>query len=221
MLAALALLLIQAPDVPPPVQWECERGISQERGLLLVVRRLGADGRFVADHLRWHMAQTDGLFGRVEWSLSGDATGAVRGWSMWSQVSLSRWPTGPISAILRADGRELSRGPDSLHPLRAWDERGRPLVWVDYRNGPSPGLFDPPTASMPALGEARDVEILIEEAGGAQLARVRLAMPDWALARPEILLSQQALGEDAAAYRTRCRDITIPVQVRWEVQPPR
>lgn len=59
------------------------------------------------------------------------------------------------------------------------------------------------------------------DADGAELARVRLAMPDWALARPEIGLARNVLGEDSAAYRTRCQDITIPVRVGWEVQPGR
>jgi hypothetical protein len=126
-----------------------------------------------------------------------------------------------MSAIVRADGHELSRGPVSLHPLRARDGEGRPLVMLDYHRIPSTGLFGRPTAPMPELGEARNVEILIEEAGGARLARARLAMPDWALARPEVGLARTVLGEDAAAYRTRCRDITIPVQVRWVVEPPR
>ena len=219
MLAALALFLIQAPEAPP-VQWECERAVPQESGPLLVVRQLDADGRFVADHVRWRVL-AGGQLSLIEWSLSGDAPGAVRGWSLFSTVSLSRPPSRPMSAIVRADGRELSRGPVSLHPLRARDGEGRPLVLLDYHITPSTGLFGRPTAPMPALGEAHDVEILIEEAGGAELARVRLAMPDWALARPEILLSRQVLGEDAAAYRTRCRDITIPIRVKWVVEPPR
>lgn len=220
MLTALALLLIQAPD-EPPVQWECARGIRQESGVLMVVRRLGADGRFVADHLSWRVSRGDGQLSRVEWALSGTAPGAVRGWSMWSQMPLSRPPSGRMWAIVRADGRALSRSPVSLPRLGVRDGEGRPLVMLDYRDGPSPGMSGPPTAPMPGLGEARDVEILIEEAGGAELARVRLAMPDWALARPEIGRARNVLGEDAAAYRTRCRDITIPVRVRWEVQPGR
>jgi hypothetical protein len=219
VLAAFALLLIQAPEVPP-VQWECERGIRQERELLLVVRQLDADGRFVADRLRWRVF-AGGQVNLIEWALSGTAPGAVRGSSLWSTMSLSRRPSGRMWAILRADGRELSRSPVSLPRLGIRDGEGRPLVMLDYGRGPNAGLFGPPTAPMPELGEAHDVEILIAEAGGAELARVRLAMPDWALARPEILLSQQALGEDAAAYRTRCRDITIPVRVKWVVEPPR
>ena len=220
MLAALALLLIQAPE-EPPVQWECARGIRQENGVLMVVRRLGVDGRFVVDHLSWRVSPGDGQLSRVEWALSGTAPGAVRGWSMWSQMPLSRLPSGPMWAIVRADGRELSRSPVSLPRLGVRDGQGRPLVMLDYRTGPPDRAFGPPTAPMPGLGEARNVEILIEETGGAELARLRLAMPDWALARPEIALARNVLGEDVAAYRTRCRDITIPVQVRWEVQPPR
>ena len=220
MLTALALLLIQAPAAPP-VQWECSRGIRQEGGVLLVVRRLGADGRFVADHLRWLLSPGDGQFSRVEWAYSGDAPDAVRGLSIWSYMSLSRPPSGRMWAIMRADGRELSRSPLSLPRLGVRDGQGRPVVMLDYRDGPAPGMSGPPTARMPSLGEARDVEILIEETGGVELARARLVMPDWALARPEIGLVRNVLGEDVAAHRTRCRDITIPVQVRWEVQPPR
>jgi hypothetical protein len=219
VLTALALLLIQAPDAPP-VRWECSRGMRQEGGLLMVVRRLDADGRFVADHLRWLVHPTDGQSSRIEWALSGNAPGAVRGWSMWSTVSLSRPPSGRMWAIVRADGRELSRSPVSLPPLGVRDGEGRLQVMLDYRAGP-PDVFGPPTAPMPGLGEARNVEILIEEAGGGQLARVRLAMPNWALARPEVGLARDVLGEDVAAYRTRCRDITIPVRIRWEVQPGR
>lgn len=220
MLTALALLLIQAPHAPP-VQWECARGIPRESGLLMVVRRLDAGGRFVADHLRWRVYAAGGQPSSVEWVLSGNAPGAVRGWSMRSTVSLSRPPSGRMWAIVRADGRELSRSPVSLPRLAVRDGEGRPLVMLDYRTGPPDGVFGPATAPMPGLGEARNVEILVEEAGGGELARVRLAMPDWALARPEAGLARNVLGEDAAAYRTRCRDITIPVRVRWEVQPGR
>lgn len=220
MLTALALLLIQAPDLPP-VRWECSRGIGQDSGLLLVVRRLGADGRFVADHLRWHVPPGDGQLSRIEWALSGNAPGAARGLWMWSHVSLSRPASGRVWAIVRADGRELSRTPVSLPRFGVWDGQGRALVMLDYRTGPAPGRPGPPTAPMPELGEARNVEILIEETSGAELARVRLAMPDWARLRREIALARNVLGEDAAAYRSRCRDITVPVRVRWEVQPGR
>jgi hypothetical protein len=222
MLAALALLRIQAPEVPP-IQWECARDIRQEGGLLTVVRQLDADGRFVADHLRWRVFVVAGQLSWVEWGLSGSAPAAVRGWSMSSDFSLSRAPSGRMWAIVRADGRELSRSPASLHPLRAWDRQGRPRVTLDYGLGRSTGAFGQPRTAMPALEEARGVEILIEEEGGAELARVRLAMPDWALIRSVIGRVRDVLGEDAAAYRARCRDITIPVrvQIRREVQPPR
>lgn len=116
-------------------------------------------------------------------------------------------------AIIRADGRELSRDPVTLPTLETRDGLGRRVVTLDYRSGPMPGLSGPPMASLPPLGAARDVEFLIEETGGAVLARVPVRMPDWAQVRAEIGLLRTALGEDVAAYRRRCRDVVTPIRV--------
>ena len=205
-----ALLAALQPASPPQIHWECSRGTRSGDGLLLAIRRLDREGRPLGDHLRWHIPGNEGLHGRLEWAF---AAGTIRGWSLWSSVSLSRAPSGRMWAIIRADGRELSRVPLALPTDKTWDGLGRTMVTLDYRSGPMPGLSGPPLAPFPPLGEAREVELLIEEAGGAELARARVAMPDWDRVRPEIGLLRSALGEDAAAYRRRCRDVVTPIRV--------
>lgn len=219
MFIAAALLAALQP-ASPGFHWECSRGTEDGGGLLLALRRLDANGRVIDDHLRWHIPQTDGLFGRIEWAIEWAAPGAIRAWSMWVRIGLSRQPAGPMWAIVRADGRELSRVAVEVPRLRSWDERGRTLLMLDYRTGPAPGMSDPPTAPMPSLGEAREVDILIEEAtGGATLARLHVPMPDWGRLSREIGLLRTALGEDVSAYRQRCRDVVTPIRVELRRVP--
>ena len=221
MLAAtLALLLAAQPDTP--VHWECSvGGVAQAEGFLGVTRQLRADGSFIADQLDWRPRSNDGQFVRIAWVFAGDASPQVRLDSLFGMFGLARPPMGRMWAIMRADGREVSRVRVDLPRLQARDGQGRVMVNLDYRNGPAVWTSDRPTAPTPALGEASDVDVLIEEERSDVLAQVRLPMPDWAGGRREVAMLREALGEVARDFRARCRNVRVPVRGPVIVLPGR
>jgi hypothetical protein len=218
MLIAAALLAVLQPG-SPPVHWECSGGgIGRTEGFLEVFRRLHADGSFIDDQLGWRSSATGAPFNRMAWSFTGDSPGQIRLDSLFSMIALTREPAGRMRAIIRADGREVSRAQVALPRLQSRDGQGRLLVNVDYRRGPVLWTSERPTAPPPALGEARDIELGIEEEGsGTVIARIRLRMPDWSGTRREVAILRGRLDELARDFRTRCRDITVPVRVELRV----
>lgn len=204
---ALALTLALAQPPLDPGAWSCRWTFRQAAGQLEVERVLGPYGAFVSHDVHWTPADPAARGSSAHWRIEDDSPWTLDSTGLVAEVALSRPTDRAIWAVLRVDGRIVSRnrlgsGRDLLRAAP-----GAPRISVAYWSGPRwPGRSR--TGPVPALANAASATVTAEEEGGAVLGSVQLPMPNWTQGRRQIDAGRTALARTGADFRNRCTQAT-------------
>jgi hypothetical protein len=218
MIFAAALLMASSPV--DPVRWRCTHNDLGGEDSLNVERTLDVAGRALSDFVYWspNWRSTDSS---VRWIRRGAITSTALPWQLqtdWIQaeLTLSRAARRPVWVVLRVGDRLAGRRLlfRRMSDLQTYERNHLKVHGMFRTSGPTRG-------PVPDLTNATEIVMTAEEEGGATLARSVIRLPSQDIVQAMVAQVAPMLVTDAADYRTRCRDVTLPIPVPPPMPPRR
>lgn len=209
--ALLSLLLLAGCATPgariemadSPLGWICQRNYPGDGRFFWVNGKLDADGRPDGYSAGWRESGSQTAPGTdLFWEIPETGSWHSKPDRVGLDFSLRRSPRGPVHAFLYADGRLIAQR-EVIDRRSARALRRAPKVGGNFFFGPGAG-------PVPLLHGVRSLEIVAIEEGGAEIARVRPPLPDWAEVDRRIAEALPGLGEDARDFKAKCQQQSEP-----------
>ena len=209
--ALLSLLLLAGCATPAariemaeaPPGWICQRNYPGEGYFFWVNGELDPEGKPAGYSAGWRAFASGERPGTdLFWQIPETGPWHSQPDSVALSFTLPTAPRTAVQALLYADSRLLAQR-EVTGRRSARSVRRSPKVGGNFYLGPGAG-------PVPQLHGVRSLEIVAVEEGGAEIARLRAPLPDWAEVDRRLAEALPALAEDARDFEAKCQQQSGP-----------